>query len=144
MIITLEKLDVPLIIEIENIINDNYAETAHFDIPLDIDWNTYLSIDNSFKAFVMRDDGAIVGILFFVVAKYPHIRSLTMAQQVTFYVKPEYRKHSLKMIKESEVYFTDYGINLIIQSARYDSGFCKVLEAKNYEQSDVQYTKRIN
>lgn len=144
MIITLEKLDVPLIIEIENIINDNYAETAHFDIPLDIDWNTYLSIEDSFKAFVMRDDGAIVGILFFVVAKYPHIRSLTMAQQVTFYVKPEYRKHSLKMIKESEVYFTDYGINLIIQSARYDSGFCKVLEAKNYEQSDVQYTKRIN
>ena len=143
MIINLEGLTDNLINEVKTIIDENYAETAQFDIPLDIDWDTYKSIDNAFKAFIMRDGNKIVGILFFVTCSYPHIKTMFMAQQVTFYVKPDYRKYSLKMIKDSEIYFESIGIDLIIQSARYGSDFCKVLDAKEYEPTDITYVKRI-
>lgn len=141
--ISIEPLSIKLISEVEQIIDDNYAETAHFDIPLDIDWDSYLSFEDAFVAFVLRDKGEVVGILFFIVAHYPHIKELLMMQQVTFYVKPDYRKHSLKMIKVSETYAEQNGIDLIIQSARFDSSFCKVLEKKDYEPADVTYVKRI-
>jgi hypothetical protein len=142
--ISIEILTEELILDITRIMKKNYSETKHFDIPLDIDWDFYLSLRKAFKAFIMRNmDDTIVGILFFITANYPHIKTLTMAQQVTFYVEPKYRRYSLEMISCSESYFTQVGINLIIQSARYKTGFCKVLEEKGYEPSDIAFIKRI-
>lgn len=144
MNVFLENLDTDLIKEIEDIIDANYAETAHFDIPLDIDWTMYLGCGEAFKAFVMRDKNfAIAGVLFFLVSTYPHIKTLNMAQQITFYVIPEFRRYSLLMIKASEIHFKKIGVDLIVQSARHDTGFCSVLEAKGYERTDVTFVKRV-
>ena len=144
ILIKLEKLDRNLIEETEAIIDENYAETSQFHQPLDINWNMYMMIDDAFKAFVMRDDDRIVGILFFAVDQYPHIQTWLMAQQLTFYVTPNYRRYSLQMIKLSEDYFRDLGVDVVIQSARYDSSFCTVLDKKGYEKQDITYTKRLN
>lgn len=144
IIVGLETLSHDLIMETEDIIAENYAETSHFHEPLDINWEMYMSLGVNFKAFTMRADGRIVGILFFVTDRYPHIKTLMMAQQLTFYVIPEYRKHSLDMVKLSEDYFKAHGIDIIIQNARYDTGFCNVLDAKGYTRADITYTKRIS
>ncbi len=145
MMINLEQLNWNLINEVEHIIDDNYAETSHFHEPLDIDWNMYMMLDDVFKAFVMRNDNyRVVGILFFMVHAYPHIKSLLMAQQVTFYVEPKYRRHSLSIMKISEDYFKQLGVSIIVQSARYDTEFCNVLDAKGYQRADITYTKRID
>lgn len=144
MNVFLEELDHNLIAEVDDIIQANYKETAHFDEALDIDWDMYLRCGDSFKAFTMRDNNfKVTGILFFLCYMYPHIKTMSMAQQVTFYVLPEYRRHSLTMIKYSEEYFRTTGVELILQSARHDTGFCSVLEAKGYKRTDVTFAKRI-
>lgn len=144
IMIKLEKLDRNLIDETEAIIAENYAETSQFHQPLDINWNMYMVLDTAFKAFVMRDEDRIVGILFFALDQYPHIQTWLMAQQLTFYVTPDYRRFSLQMIKLSEDYFRDLGVDIVIQSARYDTPFCSVLDAKGYQRTDITYTKRLN
>ena len=144
IVIKLEKLDRYLIDETEEIIDENYAETSQFHHPMDINWNMYMMLGDSFKAFVMRDGKKIVGVLFFAVDQYPHSQTWLMAQQLTFYVTPNYRKHSLQMIKLSEDYFRDLGVDIVIQSARYDTPFCNVLDKKGYQRADITYTKRLN
>ena len=143
--IKLERLDFHLIDEIQMILDDNYEETSQFHQPLDIDWGMYMAIEGMFKAFVMRNmNRRVVGVLFFMVAPYPHIKTWIMAQQVTFYVEPDYRRHSLKMLNYSEKYLTEIGVDIIVQAARYNTGFCKVLDSKGYERADITYTKRLN
>lgn len=143
--IRMERLTHFLIDEVQMILDDNYAETSQFHEPMDIDWSMYMAIEGMFKAFVMRNmNDRVVGILFFMVAPYPHIKTWLMAQQVTFYVEPEYRRHSLKMINFSEQYLSEIGVDIIVQSARYDTGFCKVLDSRGYERADITYTKRLN
>ena len=142
--IKVERLDNLLIAEIQEILKNNYAETAHFNIDLDINWDTYLLIGEAFYPIVMRNEtNRIVGILFFLIDRYPHIQSLMMAQQITFFVEKEYRRYSLRLLKESENLLREIGIDLIIQSARYDSPLCKILEQKEYEKADLQFVKRI-
>jgi hypothetical protein len=144
VIVTLDRLSHDLIMETEDIIAENYAETSHFHEPLDINWDMYMALGVNFKAFTMRADGRMVGVLFFAIDRYPHVKTLMMAQQLTFYVTPQYRKHSLEMIRLSEDYFKDHDIDIIIQNARYDTGFCNVLDAKGYTRADITYTKRIS
>jgi hypothetical protein len=139
-----EPLTINLIMDTEDIIAANYEETSQFHHPMDIDWDMYKRLEDKFLAFTMRDDGFIVGILFFAVDSYPHIKSWKMAQQLTFYVSPAYRRYSLQMIKLSENYCKANGIDIIIQSARYGTGFCNVLDKKGYERADITYTKRLN
>lgn len=140
----IEKLTKDLILEVEQILADNYEETKHFDEPLDIDWNMYLLIP-TFTCFILRNtDNRIVGILFFVVTSYPHLKELLMAQQVTFYIEPEYRMNAFKMLQISEQHMSDNNVNIIVQSARFDSRFGKLLEHKGYEPQDITFTKRLN
>ena len=144
IMVSLEPLTHELIMETEDIIAANYGETAQFHQPMDIDWEMYMLLEEKFLAFTMRDEGFVVGILFFAVDRYPHIKSWVMAQQLTFYVSPEYRRFSLQMVKLSEDYCKANDIDIIIQSARYDTGFCDVLDAKGYQRADITYTKRLN
>ncbi len=141
--ISIEKLCPELIDEAKVIIDSNYYETSHFDIPLNIDWNTYLSIGNMLVPFILRADDSIVGILFFVISDYPHSKDYVSAQQVTFYIKREYRMYSKDMIMASEQHFTKMGIDIIIQSSRYNTGFSNTLDKNGYERSDIMHIKRL-
>ena len=142
--IFVEKFNRIFVQEIHLILEQNYKETAQFDEPLDIDWEAYLSAGDNMVAFVMRNEGSeIVGLLIFHLGWYPHIKTLIVAQQVTFYVMPEYRRHSLKLLKFSENYLKEHDIDIIVQSARCDSEFCNVLDAKGYARTDVTFTKRL-
>ena len=49
MIINREQLNKFLIEELTDITNKNYIESGHFEEPLDIDWDMYLSIGDVFE-----------------------------------------------------------------------------------------------
>ncbi len=138
-----EDLTESLIKECTPILNQNHSETGQFEI-LDIDWDYYISLGERFIAFVLRDDKTkeIKGVLFFLIGTYPHDKSLVMAQQVTFYVDKKYRTQSLKMIRFSEVYFLGW-VDLILQSARVDSDFCKILGRIGYNKEDLTFSRRL-
>ena len=142
MIIGIEKLTGDLISECMPLIEMNHEESGQFE-ELNIDWPMYLSCEENFRAFTLRDKGNVVGILFFLTCKYPHNINWVMAQQITFYVTPEYRPYSINLMKYAERHFTGW-VDLIIQSARVGSDFCKVLERKGYVATDITYTKRLS
>lgn len=144
MNIKVEKLTIDLIKECEPIIARNYKETGQFIEDLDINWNLYLSLDDLFIAIIMRNnENKIRGILFFIVSPYSHISYMIAAQQVTFYIDKHHRSNSVKMIAFSEKLFEDMNVDFIIQSARYNTNFCKTLGKLKYEPSDLTFIKRI-
>ncbi len=145
MKISVETLDFDLISDCTDIIDRNYLESGHQDDELDIDWDMYLSCGSNFLAIILREeDDNIVGVLFFILTTYPHIKTLNMAQQITYYIDPKFRNNSNAMIDFSEKFLEEIGVNYITQSARYDSNFCKTLIKKNYEKQDVTFTKRLS
>ncbi len=151
MILNIEKLDEVLIDELDDILEDNYKESGqgknkNNDDELIVDWPFYLSLDDRFVAFILRDEDdndKIVGILFFITGAYPHNFNLSMAQQVTFYIYKDFRSFSKYMMDMSESIFAKSGIQLIIQSARAGTGFNNTLKAGGYELVDNTYMKRI-
>ena len=140
--VNLETLTDSLIDECRDIVYANHKESGQFD-KLKIDWNMYLQTPG-FVAIVMRDVDTIVGILFFITGPFPHNTDWIAAQQVTYYILPKYRKHSKEMMSYSENLFRIHNVDLIIQSARIGTGFCKTLEHEGYEAQDITYTKRLN
>lgn len=141
--IKVEKLTLKLIHELTPIIDENHSITGHFP-ELFIDWEMYLSLGDAFVAFILRDEGVLVGYLLYVVAPYPHNFNWLMGQQVSIFVKPDFRKFSNKLMIEAETHLKIvYGVELLIQSARIDTQFGKVLECNGFKQTDVTYTKRL-
>ncbi len=144
MIVNREQLSKFLIEELYDITNNNYEESGHFEEPLDIDWNMYLSVGDMFTSIILRDEELVIkGILFFFVNTHPHIKTKLVAQQITFFIEKGYRRNSSLMIQYSENYFSERGVNFIRQSARYDSHFCKYLSQKGYTKEDITFLKRI-
>lgn len=144
MIINREQLNKFLIEELTDITNKNYIESGHFEEPLDIDWDMYLSIGDVFNSIILRDNELVIrGILFFFVGVHPHIKTKLVAQQITFFIEKGYRQNSGLMIQYSENYFSERGVNFIRQSARYNSHFCKYLSQKGYTKEDITFLKRI-
>lgn len=144
MKISIEKLDIALIEECEVILAANQKESGHFIEDLDIYWTGYLALGDCFVSITLRDkDDNLHGILFFLVSLYSNISYLLMAQQVTFYIKKNYRFYAYKMIKFSEQVLEDKHVDFIIQSSRYDSKFCNVLDKMGYDRSDIQFIKRL-
>jgi len=145
VIIQVEKLDSYLIEECNSILKRNYAESGHLVEDLEISWNSYLKIGDAFVAIIMRDGASkIQGILFFLVSPYSHVVSIKSAQQITFYIEKEHRFYCKAMIEFSESFFMNEGVDLIIQSSRYEDAFCGVLSNMGYTPSDLTFMKRIS
>ena len=145
MKISIEKLTEELIEECTPIIDRNYKETGHFIEDLDISWDHFLMLGDSFVCIIMRnDENKIVGILFFIISLYSHISYLLMAQQITFYVDKKYRFSSMRMLDFSEEFCKNNRVDFILQSARYGTKFCDTLKHKGYEPSDITFIKRMS
>jgi len=145
VIIKLEKLDTVLIGELEPILRRNYESSGQFEYELEISWDSYLKLGDSFVAIVMRDKSEeIRGILFFLVSPYSHIVYKTVAQQITFYIEEKHRFYCKAMIEFSEQLFEGWGVDFILQSARHKDPFCNVLSRLNYEPSNLTFIKRIS
>ena len=140
--IAVETLTKELIDELMPIIIENHNETGHFK-ELALDWDMYLSLGDSFMATILRIEGKIVGYIFYMIGRYPHNYHWIMAQQISVFVKPECRKWSGPLMHYAEKELANYNVRLIIQSARVNTPFCKVLERSGYTPTDVTYCKEL-
>lgn len=138
-----DYLSEEMISEIEPLIEENHAVSGQFE-ELDMDWDVYLSLAENIIVISLKDNGVMVGIMIFVIGPYPHNKTQLFADQLTYFIQLDYRKHSNQMLSLSEKILAGKGCEFVVQSARYNSRFGKNLEALGYKPLDVKYAKRLN
>lgn len=139
---SMDPLNEEIVADIQPLLDENHAVSGQFET-LDIYWDLYLAMAAQIIVFRMKEEELTVGVLIFFVGTYPHNKNETYAEQLTFYVQPEYRKDSLKLLNLSEKILPAHGCDFVVQSARVDTPFCKTLERSGYEPLDMKYAKRL-
>ena len=114
-------------------------------IPLDVDLELYSSSDKKgvLHVVVARDDGRVVGYVFFWVMPHPHYKSYGLqASTDAFYVLPEYRKRGTgaRMLMFAKASLQARGVKKLTISTKVHEDHSDVLEALGGRLTDKAFT----
>ena len=97
------------------------------------------------SGLVMVEDGKIVGTIAGNFVQFP-TSSFKVFQEVIWYVLPEYRRHGLKLFKETENYCKSIGVQAIVMGnmANLNSEkMDKFYKSQGYKVMEVQWLKLL-
>lgn len=130
--------------------SDFYDESISFyGIPLDHKTvaKTIINYIRNHVVFVLeKDDEEIVGFIGGVTATYPVNENVKIFIESGWFVKEDYRKHSIELLSELENYCKEIGIEHII-IGNTDTGkteqFKRFYERKGYKLFEQHFIKEI-
>lgn len=150
-----------LIIEVQEATKE-WAEEAHslflehneemgdyVDIPLDIDYERYLSLGEAGKLLILtaRFNEELVGYIVYVITSSPQYKSSMHAYQDTLFVKKDKRKSLLGcgfiLLKHSEKILKEMGVQVVHQHVELKHDFSRFLEKLDYKHTGKMYQKRL-
>ena len=136
----------PLAVMCEKILIRNFAESGQFpNEDFNPSMQEFIDAGKDFVAFLLwSDDGELVGVSFFFISLHTQISHMSVADQITFYIDPEYRSYANSFLGYTEQWFEDQRIDIIQQGAIIGSRFQRLLEIKGYTPSDVSMVKRLH
>ena len=140
------KMTPPLAIMCEEILEMNFAESGQFPNEIfEPPMQEFIELEDEFIAFLLwSDDAELVGVSFFYLSLHTQISYLSVADQITFYIKPEHRMYTNSFLGFTEKWFKEHLIDIIQQGAIVGSRFQKLLELKGYSPMDVSMVKRLS
>jgi GNAT superfamily N-acetyltransferase len=99
-----------------------------------------------YVSFVLEDDEKIVGFIFGVVAPFPLNDNVLMFIESAWFVKKEYRAHSIKLLDRIEQYCKDNKVSRMVVG-NTDMGDCerfkKFYERKGFKLFEQHFVKEI-
>jgi GNAT superfamily N-acetyltransferase len=134
--------------EIAPLAQAHWEEVNVFDVPLDIDWNQYLKLDQvgRYNLTTVRISERLVGWLGFFV--YPHLRhqNLLLAREDWYYVVPDSRSQGLgrKLFTHAELNLRDHGVDRIMVSCKVHQDHTGLLESLGYQHYEKNFTKALD
>ena len=136
----------PLAVMCEEILEMNYAESGQFpEEDFSPAMQDFIDAKDEFVAFLLwSDDAELVGVSFFYLSQHTQIDYMSVADQITFYIIPKYRKYTINFLRFTEEWFMNRHIDIIQQGAIAGSRFQRLLELKGYTPSDVSMVKRLH
>ena len=120
----------------------------HPDIPLDIDFDTFLAAEtlDRLRLFTARDKetNLVLGYSVFMVGNHLHKKQLKQAEESALFILPEARGFGPRFITWTEQQLFDEGVQVIVRNVktRPDLNFSPMLERKGYELREFVWFKR--
>ena len=149
----IEILDNALIEAANPLLQKHWREIAHYpDIPLDVDWDGYMDLQNRecilFFTARMKIDGSLAG--YYVVITPPrnlHYKTSKQALNDVLFVDPDLRKFGigLELIDFGDRHLAGLGYQVIHQHVKAAHDFGPMLERRlGYELVDKIYARRLD
>lgn len=128
------------------ILEMNHAESGQLkDEDFNPTMDDFIEANDEFIAFLLwTDANEIVGVAFFFLGQHTQYAHLSVADQLTFYIMPDYRSYAVSFLHFTEHYFETHMIDIIQQGAIQGSRFSKLLRLKKYKAVDISYIKRLS
>lgn len=98
---------------------------------------------NNQSALVMEEEGRIVGVIAGKFVQFP-ISDYKIFQEVIWYVLPEYRKHGIRLFKETEKHCKSIGMQAVIMGNMANLNnekMGKFYASQGYKTLEVQWIK---
>jgi mannose-6-phosphate isomerase-like protein (cupin superfamily)/L-amino acid N-acyltransferase YncA len=135
--------------EMKELFRGHYEEIAFYkDIELEPDEPAYVRLAEAglLRVFTVRDAGALVGYVMFIVRWNPHYRSSLIAMQDVLYLKPEYRRGrtGITLIRVAETRLRAEGVQVVYHHVKRTNRVGELLERLGYELVDQLYAKRLD
>lgn len=135
----------------EGILDAHYEEIAlnKDTIPLDPDYNKYLSLEDADTLFILtvRDKELIIGYFIGFITPHIHYNSTVFCFTDIYYIKPEYRKTLIgfNLFKEVEKELKLKNVNKWILPCKLHSGLdhSKLFEGIGFSQIEKVFAKTI-
>lgn len=146
----IRKADLGDTIDLISLFTDFYNQSIKsYGIPLDDNTvgKTIISYIRNHVVFVLeKDDKEIVGFIGGVIATYPVNENVIVFIESGWFVKEDYRKHSIELLSELENYCKETGIEHVI-IGNTDTGkteqFKRFYERKGYKLFEQHFIKEI-
>lgn len=97
------------------------------------------------SCLVIEEEGKIVGLIAGKFVQFP-ISNYKVYQEIMWYVLPEYRRHGLRLFRETEKYCKSIGINAIIMGNMANlnkAKMSKFYRFQGYKPMEVQWIKQL-
>lgn len=119
----------------------------HQDVPVDMNWDLYVQMDNAEKLHVVttRDDGVLIGYCFHVISTMMHYQSTLHGVADLYYIKPEYRKGKIGvgMFIYAEEQLKALGVVKIVTGTKLHLPHDKLFKSLGYKATETIFTKII-
>jgi GNAT superfamily N-acetyltransferase len=129
------------------LVDAHWAEMNEFDTPLDIDWNRYLSADKNlaYHLTTVRLSGELIGWIGFWVQTHIRHKSMLMAREDWYYIRPEYRKQGWgeRMFRAAESALEQRGVTRIHMSCKVQQDHNELFEVLDYRFYEKHFTKKL-
>lgn len=146
-----EKL-VDVIEEIYPLLQEHFIEAEEGvvedkEYPLNVDWASYKRMEevSLLYVFTARDEGKLVGYIWFVVHPALHMTSCLTAYEDIHYLIPSYRKgwNFVKMFKYAEERMKEVGVNRLVSAVKIKSGRDKIFSYLGYTPTEKLFVKGL-
>lgn len=145
-----EQASQPLFDEISPLLQEHWQEIRHYpDIPLDPDWNAYLSMQAAgrLRVFTARvtATGELAGYAIYFVGPHPHYKSTVFAVQDILFVHPNFRHNATgaRLILWCDQQLKAEGVQVAVQHVKVAHDFSPMLERLGYETMDKILVRRL-
>lgn len=135
--------------EMKDLFRGHYEEIAFYkDIALDPDERAYVELARRgmLRIYTVRDAGALVGYVMFLVRPNPHYQGSLNAVQDVLYLKPEYRRGltGVRLLKLAERRLAAEGVQVVYHHVKATNRVGELLGRLGYELVDQLYAKRLD
>jgi L-amino acid N-acyltransferase YncA len=125
---------------------------AHYDelsvtktYPLDPDYEAYLTLARAglLKVVTCRKDGALVGYMYFILARNLHYKTMLVAAEDLYYLDKAERKGrvGLDMFKFAERYLKEIGVNRVVFTTKVHLDNSSLFKYLKYTFVEKLYSK---
>lgn len=114
------------------------------DIPLDPDWDRYYQLfeSDSLCMIGMHQGDKLIGYTVNLMFRHLHY-NFKMGYTDLIYIKPGYRGHALRLIKNTERLLKTLGVDIYNITVKPHVDFRKVLEKLGYTFLEYNYIRRL-
>lgn len=141
-----EKIE-NIIDEIKPILVKHWKELANHqeDRPLDVDWGTYILLNNlgRVRVFTARADTKLIGYVVMIISPHLHYKTWIYSSCDVYYVDPEYRNNGVGatfFVKVAE-WLKSLGVKSAIMHEKVSHPHGKLFEALGYNLVERYYEK---
>ena len=135
--------------EVTPLVYEHGAETDHYQeyFTVDPDFKSYEVLSNAdlLRIYTARDEGKLVGYLFFIVQNNPHYKTVVYACNDLIYVHPDYRNKSVvqSMFSFAEDELKEAGVSVITFHFKAHMDHPELAKVMGYDRAEIMYSKYI-
>lgn len=125
----------------------HYKEVAPYDdIPLNVDWDRLIMLDNHgvLKFYLMKKAGKLIGYAMFIVGPSMEYKTSIQASLTNIFIHPDHRGRGGKFILWCDAQLKKCQVQVVYHHVKFKNDYGLLLDRLGYVIMNIEYSKRLD